>query len=195
MRSVHPHWLANLRGAGRGDAGLRLRPLAVVAGAVAALLVGFVAPAAAGAGYHYDAAAAHVAAGTTAGHGGVVAAGPAAAAVGADAAGVQLRLTVDGVAPRSPHIDPADVAHHTPQQIDDLATDAGLIPRGPDPQSGLGSYIDPVTGQQRVLCHPGACPPHAHVNDPLGNRLDINGNIVSPESPAAHLPLTTGTTP
>ncbi len=99
------------------------------------------------------------------------------------------------VAPRSPHIDPGDVANRTPQQIDDLADDAGLIPRGPDPKAGRGAYTDPVTGEQRILCHSGACPPHAHVNDPAGNRLDINGNIVSPESPAAHLPLSTDASP
>lgn len=32
-------------------------------------------------------------------------------------------------------------------------------------------------------------PPHAHVNDPSGARLDINGNPVAPESPEAHLPI------
>ncbi len=109
--------------------------------------------------------------------------------------GPDLRLAPDLVAPRSPHVDPGDVANRTPQQIDDLANDAGLIPRGPDPQAGRGAYIDPVTGEQRILCHPGACPPHAHVNDPTGTRLDINGNIVSPESPAAHLPLSTEASP
>lgn len=99
------------------------------------------------------------------------------------------------VASNSPHIDPGDFANRTPQQIDDLANDAGPIPRGPDPQTGRGAYIDPVTGEQKILCHPGACPPHAHVNDPAGNRLDINGNIVSPGSPEAHLPLSTDVSP
>jgi hypothetical protein len=54
---------------------------------------------------------------------------------------------------------------------------------------GKGAYIDPVTGQQRILIHPepggGG---HIHVNDPSGQRLDINGNPVPPESPEAHLP-------
>jgi len=113
-----------------------------------------------------------------------------------DAATHAIRATDNlSNAPRSAHIDPGDIANRTPQQIDDLANDAGLIPRGPDPQAGRGAYIDPVTGEQRILCHPGACPPHAHVNDPAGNRLDISGNIVSPESPAAHLPLSTDASP
>ncbi|WP_264802637.1 hypothetical protein, partial [Acetobacter fabarum] len=66
---------------------------------------------------------------------------------------------------------------------------SGLVPRGPDPMNGRGAYIDPVTGEQRILSHPNADPPHAHVNDPFGTRLDINGNPVEPESPEAHLPI------
>jgi len=92
-------------------------------------------------------------------------------------------------ATKSPHVDPADVVGRTPAEIDALARREGLTPKGPDPMSGKGSYTDPVTGQQRVLCHPNACPPHAHVNNPAGERLDINGNVVPPESPAGHLPL------
>ena len=96
-----------------------------------------------------------------------------------------------GRAPRSPHINPADVANRTPQQIDDLAKELGLVPRGPNPKAGRGAYVDQVTGEQRILCHSNACPPHAHVNDPAGNRLDIDGNLVPPESPEAHLPIST----
>jgi hypothetical protein len=45
-----------------------------------------------------------------------------------------------------------------------------------------------------MLIHPNAdCGDHCHVNDPDGNRLDINGEIVAPESPEAHLPLNTET--
>ncbi|EGW21445.1 RHS repeat-associated core domain-containing protein [Methylobacter tundripaludum] len=92
----------------------------------------------------------------------------------------------------SPHIDPKEVAGKTPSQIDQIARDKGLIPTG-DPKSGKGAYIDPVTGKQRVLTHPdpqsGCTGPHCHVNNPAGERLDINGNVVSPESPEAHLPL------
>jgi hypothetical protein len=67
---------------------------------------------------------------------------------------------------------------------------AGLTPKGPDPQSGKGSYVDPVTGEQRILVHPdGAGGGHAHVNNPEGERLDINGQVVPPESPEAHLPI------
>jgi len=58
--------------------------------------------------------------------------------------------------------------------------------------SGKGAYIDPVTGEQRVLIHPNdPAGAHAHVNDPAGNRLDANGNVVPNEDPAAHLPIRT----
>ncbi|MCL7423219.1 MAG: hypothetical protein M8364_20225 [Methylobacter sp.] len=92
----------------------------------------------------------------------------------------------------SPYIDPKEVAGKTPSQIDQIARDKGLIPKG-DPKSGKGAYIDPVTGKQRVLTHPepqsGCAGPHCHVNNPAGERLDIDGNVVPPESPEAHLPL------
>ena len=93
--------------------------------------------------------------------------------------------------PQSPQIDPAQVAGKTPQEIDEVARDAGLIAKGPDPMAGRGAYVDPVTGEQRVLIHPNdpISGPHAHVNDPLGTRLDINGLPVPAESPAAHLPI------
>jgi RHS repeat-associated protein len=87
------------------------------------------------------------------------------------------------------YIDPADIAGLRPKEIDDLARRLGLIPKGPDPMNGRGAYLDPETGQQRILSHPDAEPPHAHVNDPSGQRLDINGNPVPAESPAAHLPI------
>jgi hypothetical protein len=86
-------------------------------------------------------------------------------------------------------IDPREVAGKTPEDIDTFARGKGLIPRGPDPVKGEGSYVDLVTGQQRVLIHPNALPPHAHVNNSSGERLDINGNVVEPESPEAHLPI------
>jgi len=92
--------------------------------------------------------------------------------------------------PSSPEIKPSDVAGKSPQEIDKVAKDSGLVPKGPNPEAGQGSYVDPVTGKQRVLIHPDAdCGPHCHVNDPQGNRLDVNGHIVEPESPEAHLPL------
>lgn len=93
------------------------------------------------------------------------------------------------VAKGSPKIDPKDVANKTPSQIDKLARDSGLVPKGPDPKSGKGAYVDPATGNQRVLCHTNCSSPHAHVNNARGQRLDINGKVVSPESPAAHLPI------
>ena len=89
----------------------------------------------------------------------------------------------------SPKIDPSHVAGKTPPVIDELARKLGLIQKGADPMNGRGAYIDPVTGEQRILIHPDADPPHVHVNDPLGNRLDINGNTVHPESPDAHLQI------
>ncbi|MFP3586437.1 hemagglutinin repeat-containing protein [Paraburkholderia sp. SIMBA_055] len=89
----------------------------------------------------------------------------------------------------SPRIDPTDVAGKTSQDIAQQAIDQGLIPKGPDPMNGKGAYVDPVTGQQRVLIHPDEPCPHCHVNDSSGARLDINGNRVPPESPDAHLPL------
>lgn len=99
-----------------------------------------------------------------------------------------LRSVAKG-ALRSPKINPKDVANKTPAQIDTLAKDKGLIPKGSNPQAGRGAYIDPVTGKQRVLCHPDCANPHAHVNNSQGQRLDINGNIVPAESPPAHLPI------
>ncbi len=93
-------------------------------------------------------------------------------------------------APQSPEINPGEVAGQSPEKIDRIAKDKGLIPKGPNPQAGQGSYTDPVTGKQRILVHPDAdCGPHCHVNDPEGNRLDESGNKVPPESPEAHLPL------
>ena len=89
-------------------------------------------------------------------------------------------------------INPADVAGKTPQEIHDYAVDQGLQPKGPDPMNGKGAYVDPETNTQRVLSHPNADQPHAHVNNPAGERLDINGNVVPPESPDAHLPINTG---
>jgi hypothetical protein len=91
---------------------------------------------------------------------------------------------------RSPYINPKSVAGKSPSEIDQLARQKGLTPKGSDPMSGKGAYIDPVTGKQRVLIHPDAsCGPHCHVNNPAGERLNINGQVVPPESPAAHLPL------
>ncbi|WP_181023470.1 hypothetical protein [Pectobacterium atrosepticum] len=92
--------------------------------------------------------------------------------------------------PTSPDIDPKDVAGKKPAEIDKVARDAGLQPKGPNPMEGKGAYVDPVTSKQRVLIHPDAsCGPHCHVNNPAGERLDINGKLVPSESPEAHLPL------
>ena len=78
----------------------------------------------------------------------------------------------------------------TSNQIELMAKNLGLIPKG-NPKSGKGSYIDPVTGKQRILIHPDPKQgqPHCHVNSADGERLSINGNVISPEAPEAHLPL------
>jgi hypothetical protein len=53
--------------------------------------------------------------------------------------------------------------------------------------NGKGAYVDPVTGVQRILIHP--ADREYHVNNPNGERLDINGNVVDAKSLSAHLPL------
>jgi hypothetical protein len=90
----------------------------------------------------------------------------------------------------SPHIEPVGVAGKKPDEIDEIARGKGLIPKGPDPKTGRGAYIDPKTGEQRILIHPdGPTGGHIHVNDSDGNRLDITGKHVPVESPEAHLPI------
>ena len=101
----------------------------------------------------------------------------------------RLYATGPGASGQSPAISPREVAGKSPKEIGALARSRGLVPRGPDPMNGKGAYLDPATGCQRVLCHPNATPPHAHVNNPAGQRLDIKGNVVPAESPAAHLPI------
>ncbi|WP_321573075.1 RHS repeat domain-containing protein, partial [Hafnia alvei] len=91
--------------------------------------------------------------------------------------------------PKPPHIDPKNIGGKTPAEIDKIARESGLIPKGPHPMKGKGAYLDPVTSKQRVLIHPDSPTPHSHVNNSQGERLDINGNVVPPESPDAHLGL------
>ena len=91
----------------------------------------------------------------------------------------------------SPKIDPKNVAGKSPAEIDAHAQGQGLVPKGPNPAAGKGSYVDPVTGKQRVLVHSNAEPPHAHVNNPAGERLNMSGKVVPPETPEAHLPIKT----
>jgi len=89
--------------------------------------------------------------------------------------------------PASPEIHPSEVKGKTPTEIDKTSTDKGLLPKGPDPKAGKGSYVDPVTGEQRVLVHPDDG--HAHVNNPAGQRLGPDGSVVPKKSPEAHIPL------
>ena len=98
------------------------------------------------------------------------------------------RLLPENAGPTA-NISPSEVMGKTPAEIDARARQLGLEPRGPDPMSGRGSYIDPQTGQQRILSHPEASPPHGHVNNAEGQRIGPNGSVVPPESPAAHLPI------
>ncbi|WP_421780650.1 hypothetical protein [Kiloniella litopenaei] len=53
----------------------------------------------------------------------------------------------------SPGIGPSDIAGKTPEEIDEIAKDLGLIPKGEDPKNGKWTYVDPVTGEQRILVH------------------------------------------
>jgi RHS repeat-associated protein len=88
-------------------------------------------------------------------------------------------------------ISPSEVIGKTPAEIDARARELGLQPMGPDPAGGRGSYIDPKTGEQRILVHPAPKTggPHGHVNDPSGQRVGPNGERVPPESKEAHLPI------
>jgi RHS repeat-associated protein len=90
-------------------------------------------------------------------------------------------------APSSPDISHSDVKGRTPAEIDKIATDKGLLPKGSDPKAGKGAYVDPVTGEQRVLVHPDDG--HAHVNNPAGERLGPDGSVVPEKSPEAHIPI------
>jgi RHS repeat-associated protein len=88
------------------------------------------------------------------------------------------------------HISPGEVAGKTPAEIDARARELGLVPKGPSPAEGRGSYVDPVTGEQRILSHPNdPRGPHGHVNDPAGNRIGPDGRAVPRASPDAHLPI------
>jgi RHS repeat-associated protein len=102
------------------------------------------------------------------------------------------RLLAEEAGPTG-HISPGEVGGKTPPEIDARARKLGLEPRGPDPMRGRGSYIDPLTGRQRVLIHPNPKRggPHGHVNDPAGNRVGPSGGRVPANSEAAHLPIKT----
>ena len=52
-----------------------------------------------------------------------------------------------------------------------------------------GAYVDPVTGEQRILIHTDQDPGHAHVNNSAGDRLGRDGRVVPKKSREAHLPI------
>lgn len=124
----------------------------------------------------------------------VAALGDAALFVGSAALtawAVSEAMDGDGEASSSPQSCPSpdDVSGLSPDEIDDLARQHGLTPKGPDPKNGSGAYVD-QNGRQRLLIHPNGSPwPHAHVNDANGNRLGPGGQVVAPNSPGAHLPI------
>ena len=95
----------------------------------------------------------------------------------------------EAVLGESPAVHPAEIMGKAPAEIDSIATGKGLIPKGPNPTAGKGAYVDPVTGEQRVLIHPDPDPGHAHVNNPAGERLGPDGRVVPRESQEAHLPI------
>ena len=88
-------------------------------------------------------------------------------------------------------ISPYEVYNHTLGEIHDRAVDLGLKPMGKDPINGQGSYIDPRTGIQRILIHPNSQKPfpHAHVNNPLGQRINLAGKVVPREAIEAHIEI------
>lgn len=88
------------------------------------------------------------------------------------------------------HISPSEVIGKTPSEIEKRAGELGLAPRGPDAASGRGSYVDPATGEQRILSHPNDPKgPHGHINNPAGERVGPDGRAVAPNSKEAHLPI------
>ncbi len=54
---------------------------------------------------------------------------------------------------------------------------------------GRGSYVDPQTKVPRMMTHTNDPSPHGHVNNPAGQRIGPNGQVVPPKSPEAHLPI------
>ncbi|MEO8905254.1 MAG: toxin TcdB middle/N-terminal domain-containing protein [Polyangiaceae bacterium] len=106
-----------------------------------------------------------------------------------DAAGAPKQLA-ERAGPTG-EITTSEVAGKTPAQIDARARQLGLEAKGANPAQGRGSYIDPQTGEQRILSHPNDTKfgPHGHVNDIRGNRIGPGGRNVPPESIPAHLPI------
>ena len=64
----------------------------------------------------------------------------------------------------------------TPQQVDEMFRKKGFQPRGPNPASGKGGYVNPKTGRSYYIDPGGKYkrgiePPHVDVNRPKGSKL------------------------
>jgi RHS repeat-associated protein len=94
-------------------------------------------------------------------------------------------------APESPEISPSDLDGKTRSEIQDLADQKGLVPKG-DPTSPdyPRKWSDPVTGDERLRLdrghidpstgqpydNPNAAVDHVHGYDPEGNPISVNGD-------------------
>lgn len=108
-----------------------------------------------------------------------------------DEAGDFRKLPPENAGPVG-HISPSEVMNKTPDEIHDRAQELGLTPKGTDPRTGSGSYVDAQTGKQRIGPHD-IGDTHTHVNTPEGkkSRVGPDGSRVPKDSPEAHLPIDT----
>ena len=75
----------------------------------------------------------------------------------------------------------------------DSGVDLDNLPSGWTKTTNNGfTHVKDENGNIRIRIDPPDAKtpyPHKHLYDGAGNPLDINGNIVSPKSPDAHIPL------
>lgn len=59
-----------------------------------------------------------------------------------------------------------------PQEIGDMLTKKGYVPKGPDPVAGQGTFLNPKTGRSVHIDanHPPPKPPHVSVQRPRDHR-------------------------
>jgi Bacterial toxin 37 len=59
-----------------------------------------------------------------------------------------------------------------PQEIGDMLTNKGYVPKGPDPVAGQGTFLNPKTGRSVHIDanHPPPKPPHVSVQRPRDHR-------------------------